>query len=418
MIQAGVAQSANSETEHRVTGPSNHLHMQVYETVEDLQQLRPEWEVLLDEFPHSTTFCTWEWLVPWWRAFGRVDRLCVIAARDESSKLIGVAPLSLTRQGLLGTELRVLRLLGDGSQDSDALDLPVHSHYQAEFSYALFQWLIEHSNAWDVCQFRTMPAQSPVGNRLLSHLRSVGWKVFTSTRPQTIIELPDTWEAYLKKLSSKERGKVGIRFRKLEKKYQVEIRRCSENELDSGLNSLFELHAKHWQLRGLPGTLHVPERRQFYREMAQLLLSRNRLEFWLLSIDGKTVAAQFGLRHGDTVFSLQEGFDPLYSVDSVGYVLRSQVLKRLIADGIRRYDFLGGTDESKVRWGAEVKNYLNLEFAAPHTWGSIHLLLKYGSAGAKSWLRQNLPKSIWQTLKRLAGRGTARVEEGNERAQQ
>ena len=37
---------------------------------------------------------------------------------------------------------------------------------------------------------------------------------------------------------------------------------------------------------------------------------------------------------------------------SVGYVLRGRLLRNLIDRGIRRYDFLGGEDESKTRWGA------------------------------------------------------------------
>ncbi len=394
---------SNQPSQTRGMGPHNSLSIQVYDTLGDLERLRPEWEALLNEFPHSTTFCSWEWLVPWWRAFAQHDRLRVVAVRIAGAKLVGLAPMILASQRFLGARLRVLRLMGDGTQDSDNLDLPVHPAYEAEFSHAFFEWLVQQSRQWDICQFRTMPASSPAGNRLLSQLKSIGWTVFTSTRPQTIVELPDTWEGYLKRLSSKERGKIGIRCRKLEKKYQVDIRRCSESELDSGLDALFELHAKHWQLRGLPGTLHVPERRQFYRELAQLLLRRNRLEFWLLAADGKVVAAQFGLRHGETVFSLQEGFDPAYSSDSVGYVLRSQVLKSLIAEGIRKYDFLGGTDESKVRWGAEVRNYLNMEFAPPHTLGSVHLLLRYRGSEAKTWLRQRLPAPVWQTLKRLTG---------------
>jgi hypothetical protein len=115
------------------------------------------------------------------------------------------------------------------------------------------------------------------------------------------------------------------------------------------------------------------------------------------------VAAQFGLRHRDTVFSLQEGFDPDYFSDSVGYVLRSQVLKSLIREGVRKYDFLGGTDESKMRWGAVVKNYVNLEFAPPFTRGSIHLNLKNGGSEAKIWLRQRLPTPIWQMAEASGG---------------
>jgi CelD/BcsL family acetyltransferase involved in cellulose biosynthesis len=104
------------------------------------------------------------------------------------------------------------------------------------------------------------------------------------------------------------------------------------------------------------------------------------------------------------VFSLQEGFDPEYFVDSVGYVLRSEVLKRLIGDGVRRYDFLGGTDESKMRWGGELKHYLNLHFAPPASRGSLYLAIKASSGQGKEWLRDHLPAGLWRRLKSMLGK--------------
>jgi CelD/BcsL family acetyltransferase involved in cellulose biosynthesis len=188
----------------------------------------------------------------------------------------------------------------------------------------------------------------------------------------------------------------------LEKKCEVRIRKCTgESEIDPLLQALYELHGKHWQARGLPGTLHSPARRQFYGELARLLLRQRQLELWALELNGKIAAAQFGLRYGTTLFSLQEGFDPEFASDSVGYVLRSQVLKQAIGDGIRRYDFLGGADESKLRWGAEMGHYLNLSFAPPFSGGAAYLRTR-GSAGkSKAWLRRNLPAPAWEVLHRI-----------------
>jgi CelD/BcsL family acetyltransferase involved in cellulose biosynthesis len=372
----------------------------MYEDLEALEHLRPDWEALLDAYPLATTFSTLEWLLPWWRAFGGSDQLRVLTLRDASSSLLGIAPLTLTTLRGFPMPLHLLRLMGDGSHDSDNLDLPVRCGYQAEFSHALLDWMERNAGDWDVCQLHTLPSQSLVGTQLLDDLRVRGWKCFISRQPQSVVELPESWESYLKGISKKERGKIGLRARRLEKKYKVQIRKCAqEGELDLFLEALFELHGKHWQLQGLPGTMHSSARRQFYHELAPLLLACQRLEFWVLELEGKIVAAQFGFRHKDTVFSLQEGFDPAYSSDSVGYVLRSQVLKQVISDGIRKYDFLGGTDDSKGRWGAQVKNYLNIDFARPLTRGSLHLTIKYKSAGTKAWLRTHLPASVWQALK-------------------
>jgi CelD/BcsL family acetyltransferase involved in cellulose biosynthesis len=385
------------------------MQIEVYDRLEQLDDLRSDWDALLAEFPHATTFSTLEWLIPWWRAFAGDSRLRILAARDESRSLVGLAPLALISRRSFGTDLRLLRLMGDGSHDSDNLDLPVRPGYEAEISRVLIDWLEFHRSDWDVCQFRTLLSDSPMGGQLREDLRARGWKLSLSTRPGCVVDLGETWDSYLKRLSSKERGKIGLRSRRLEKKYaDLKIRKCATPaELEVSLKALFDLHGKHWNLHGLPGTLYSPARRQFYGELAQSLLARERLEFWILEVDGKITATQFGLRHTDTVFSLQEGFDPDYSSDSVGYVLRSQVLKNLIADGIRKYDFLGGADDSKVRWGAEVRSYVNLEFARPRTLGSFHLSARDKSAETKEWLRQRLPASVWQTLKRLTGRSAS-----------
>jgi CelD/BcsL family acetyltransferase involved in cellulose biosynthesis len=382
------------------------LKISVHESLESLDHLRAEWDALLSEYPQSTTFCTYEWLVPWWRAFGGVDRLLVLAFRDASSALVGLAPLALATRRAFSIPLRVLRLMGDGSHDSDNLDLPVRPGCETAFSQGLLDWMQQNAELWDVCELNTLPFHSAMGTKLAQDLAQRKWKWVTSMRPQTVVELAESWESYLEGISGKERGKIGLRTRRLEKKYEVRIRRCAEeDEIDSLLLALYELHGKHWRLRGLPGTLHSPPRRRLYGELGRLLLTERRLEFWVLELNGKVVAAQFGLRHGTTVFSLQEGFDPDYAADSVGYVLRSQVLKQLIADGVRRYDFLGGTDESKMRWGAEVKNYVNLHIARPGSRGSIYLALKNKSVQSKDWLRNHLPPGVWEGLKAAARKG-------------
>jgi hypothetical protein len=63
-------------------------------------------------------------------------------------------------------ELRVLRLLGDGSQDSDNIDFPVHPDWQDDFRQGFFTWLAQSSRSWDICQFRT--ACDLTGRKLLA----------------------------------------------------------------------------------------------------------------------------------------------------------------------------------------------------------------------------------------------------------
>jgi CelD/BcsL family acetyltransferase involved in cellulose biosynthesis len=210
-----------------------------------------------------------------------------------------------------------------------------------------------------------------------------------------MVNLPESWQQYLKRLSSKERGKVGIRYRRLQNKYQLRLYRCETlKELPSCLEALFRLHRMRWEERGEPGSFALPQRRTFYYTMAGKLLERGWLDFWLLELDGQTVAAQIGLRYRDRVYALQEGFDPAYSKDSVGYVLRSQVLRCCIEAGAREYDFLAGDQDSKQRWGAEAGCYVDFHFSRCGSASGATMIAARRLRPAKDWLRGHLPEPL------------------------
>ena len=378
------------------------LQIRVVETLEELEALRPAWEELLASLPQASIFSSWEWLAPWWRAFGDGQRLHVISFQNSSARLAGIAPLSFSTLRSAGFQWKVARLMGDGSKDSDNLDLPVLPEYEEDFVRGLLQHLDGHSRQWDFCEWNTVPENSPLALRLPGHLRERGWTVVTTFTPCTSIPLPNTWDLYLKQLSAKERGKFGIRTRHLENSYEVRYRRCLQvQDLDRDLESLFDLHQQRWESIGRPGSFRSPARRSFYRGLAEILLARDQLEFWLLDLNGKPVAAQFGFRFGTAVYSLQEGFDPAFAKDSVGYVLRAHVLRTLMAKGVRKYDFLGGVTDSKTRWGAQVGRYANFQFARPRTAGSLYLQGKHRIKRAKESLRSYMPSRIWAFLHAL-----------------
>ena len=379
-----------------VNAPNDKLTVRVYESLEALQALLPAWEELLSAFPAATIFSTWEWLAPWWRAFGAGRNLMVLGFFDSSEKLVGLAPLAaLTERVGPGLKLRSLSLMGDGSQDSDNLDVPVRPGYEEKVARTLLDLLHSSAAAWDLCCLNTLPGDSPCGNALLRELNRWHWTCFTESRPSLVVEMPNTWEEYLRQLTSKERGKVGYLTRRLEKDYSVRYLKCTENCLEPALDALFHLHQNRWQARGEPGSFASQERQRFYRELSLGLLKRGWLEFWLLELDGKKVAAQFAFRYAKTVFTLQEGFDLAYSSQSVGYVLRARVLRQLIGEGVRRYDFLAGSGSSKTRWGTCERQYIDIHFARPWTLGAFYLRGRTWAAATKEQLRAHLPQRAW-----------------------
>jgi CelD/BcsL family acetyltransferase involved in cellulose biosynthesis len=376
------------------------LQVRVYTHFDTLGCLLPAWEELLSEFPNASVFCTPEWLGPWWRAFGAGLEPRIIGFFDTTQRLVALAPLTLsTVDALGGLKLRVLRLMGDGSGDSDNLDLPVRSGYEEAFVRGFLDWLDAHAQLWDICELNTLPANSPAGNRLQDYLKRWNWDTFHSQRPRSVVPLPHSWESYLGQLSTEDRHNLVRYQRRLERRYRVRIYKCTkETQLSAGLEALFRLHQERWKVRGEPGTFCSEARRRFYGEMSRLLLARERLEFWFLDLDGETVAAQFALRYGDAVFQLQEGFDPKHRSDKIGYLLRGHVLKQLVGEGVRCYDFLGGQSPHKARWGSQVGNYMNVCLARRNSLGALYARGEHHLSEGKELLRAHLPRRAWRML--------------------
>jgi CelD/BcsL family acetyltransferase involved in cellulose biosynthesis len=212
------------------------------------------------------------------------------------------------------------------------------------------------------------------------------------------------------------RSSVTSKIRRVEKRYRVRLRRCgTADELPASLQRLYEMHTSRWQLRNEPGSFQLPERRKFYSEMAAAFQERGWLDFWLLDLDEISAAAEFGFRYGDTYFFLQSGFDSDYAAVSVGFVLKAMILRELIRQGVRYYDFLGGKDPYKFRWGAEKRAYLHLRSALPRSRGALYLRVARSATGGKTWLRERLPKPAWEFLRATARRlrGTQPAVEEN-----
>lgn len=374
------------------------LRVHVYESLDELQRLRPAWEELLSDYEPATTFSTWEWLTCWWRCFGKNRRLRVLALLDSTS-LVGLAPFSISYERLGWFPLRVLRLMGDGSGDSDNLDVPVRPGFESAVAETILCDLGQKRRKWDVCQLNTLPYNSAVGACLAKLLSSSSWTFFEYSSKSSAVPLPESWEEYLQTLSNEDQQNLSRYTRRIQKRHSARIYRCTEHsQLPGCLDALFRLHQARWQSAGEPGSFSSTVRREFYEMLSRSLLDRGWLELWVLELDDEIAAVQFAFRYRDNVFQLQEGYDHQRNSDRPGFVLRGEVLKQLISEKVKTYDFLGGQDFYKMRWGAREGHYRQLHFAPRFGLGGAWLQFVDKSAKSKERLRQALPHSAWSLL--------------------
>lgn len=358
---------------------------------QELESIRPDWERILQENRDLSIFCTPEWLGAWWKAYGKGKQLKVLTFLNQRGELLGLALLYAQEPNSDATaRFTKLLLVGDGTHDSDNLDLIFQTEYVHACSNALLSWLDGHRD-WDVCQLNTLNEESRAVTELQTALKRWKWPTLQSVRPRSAIRLPGSWEEYKIQLSKKYARGLERTSRDVSSRYATRAYRCAtKEEVAQGLETLFNLHQKRWQSKSQPGAFAADARREFYKELSLNLMRRGWLELWMLRLNENAVAVHFSFRYGNTVYHLQEGVDPDYLEQRVGVVLRIHVLQQLIKEGVSQYDFLGGTDTHKKLWRAELGIYKDIWFARRISRGAIYLAVTRAAISTKKWFNTKL----------------------------
>lgn len=288
--------------------------------------------------PVATPFHTREYLSAYRRVFG---------ARKEFHRLSADAK---TRAFLMsrGRSTRRLEWWGAGIHD-----LGGASYFSAGGAERLWEKITALSRAHDGAHLAQIPAESP----LIALARSDGWRV-TDAEKCPVLELPPTWEEYLKLLGKNMREQIKRYPRRLEKQFTVEYSLAqTPRDIETALNDLFRLHGARWRARGQTGVLATPRRQKFHRMVCAAFAERNWLRLWTLRCNNEAVCVLLNYLYNGKYYFFIGGFDPAYSRWSVGVCLFSRVLQRAIEEGATEFDFLKGEEEYKYRFGARNRDY-------------------------------------------------------------
>lgn len=333
-----------------------------------LHAVHAAWRALLARSAADTIFLTPEWTQAWLDAYGDGGGLCTVAVY-RGTALIGLALLARRRAALREWPLRErLCFAADGSADSDHLDILAAPGEAATVVETVMARLDALPGTWHALAWNEMPASSPVVPALTRWFDAHGWWRETQTVPCARVDLPDTWDGYLKMLKPRMRTKVRGLVNTADAEPDLVFDRCTAHaDLPARLASLYALHQARWALRGRDGIFTDPAKRDFYERMSRAFLANGWLRFYSLRWRDQYIAHQFCFERNGILSLLQEGFDTDWSDKGVGNTLRALVFRDCIARGVAVYDFLAGVTPHKLSWGAHETHNLRL-LAAPPTW--------------------------------------------------
>ena len=89
-----------------------------------------------------------------------------------------------------------------------------------------------------------------------------------------------------------------------------------------------------------------------------------------LEVEGARVAATFSFVYSGVFYLYNSAFDASWGAQSPGIVLVVRLIRRAIEQGIRRFDFLRGTERYKFDLGAERLPLHAVQIACPPGRGS------------------------------------------------
>jgi peptidoglycan/xylan/chitin deacetylase (PgdA/CDA1 family)/CelD/BcsL family acetyltransferase involved in cellulose biosynthesis len=332
------------------------MRVELHQHWDELRHLEADWDHLLSQSCSDTIFLTWEWCEAWWKAYGGDRSLFVLTAWDADD-LIGIAPFYADRKRQWHKTWSFLRIIGDGSGDSDYLDCFTRKGWEAQVVAGFMQFLECVPERWDWIQIEGARQDSPCLSALIANATERGWSFASEAIPCAALTLPKNWADYLSTLRPRVRTKVRSTLAQFERHLKLVPSECAAaGELDSWLPELFDLHTRRWEENHAPGVFRSEPRKSFYGELSRSTLKKGWLAFHRLTWGERPLALQYGFRYHNHFYVLQEGYDPSFETLRPGIALRGWVVRQEIERGMAEYDFLAGTARHKLDWGAQPRN--------------------------------------------------------------
>jgi CelD/BcsL family acetyltransferase involved in cellulose biosynthesis len=332
------------------------VNLKAYTQPDLFDELKSEWNELVQRSITNRVFSTWEWQQTWWQVYCP-GSLWVITCRDEQGKLLGIAPWFIEDHPRKDDPQQTERMVRSiGCVDvTDYLDVIVDQNHSDIVFECLADYVNQHREDFDVIDLCNIPEKSPTREKFIAALEAHNFKITVQQQEVCpIIDLPNDFDIYLDSLDKKQRHELRRKLRRAEgapENVDWYIVGDSHN-LDAELDCFLHLMAAS----GVEKAEFLKDSRNlaFFRSMVHAVYEQGWLQLSFLTIGGTPAATYMNFDYDKQILVYNSGLAPSeYGHLSPGIVLLCHNIRHAIETGHTVFDFLRGNESYKYRMGGK-----------------------------------------------------------------
>ncbi len=336
---------------------NSELSVKEINSIEELQQIKPEWNALLSKSESPTAYLTYEWLTTWWSCFNSSNKKLLILAVRENEELIGLAPLMEVEISIAGIKIRkiefisMMRFAYSPSNLAGSLDFIIKTKRHNEVLSTIFSYLKNNIKGWKYLRLHPINSNSssiPVleciskEQRFSFHRR----RVFLNAR----IPIDTTWNEYCQQRGSNFLKK----FKSLEKKIMrsgnlkyLDIN--SPTSLETAFKTLADIERSSWKSKHGLSVYHSMYK-DFFPKLAKVCSENGMLRLWILELNGKGIAYDLSITYSGKIESLVSTYDENFAKYSPGHLLSYYAFNKYFEEKLQEINLLWGHIPVKSKW--------------------------------------------------------------------
>ena len=358
--------------------------VQILSSVQEIVDATEEWQTFLKKYAGRHSFWQDPYVIRFHHQSHEQSEPRIILLR-RNGKLECIAPCLISQTkfklnfsvfNLPSPQVRILKII-----DSDIVF--AQTAVKKKCLKTIFKSLKRLRANFDIIYLENLRDNSPIKNFFFDNRKDdfYNFKLkITSYKPEKARQhtLCDSYDAWLKTLRGKTRGKILRKVRSLYKNYpnQVNFTKITNTKcLPEFIKYLNELYPKTWQARTFG-----PKKRNSKNDNIFLtnIARKGWLRSYLLHISDKPVAFLIAFQYNDVFLHAECGYDPEFSKQGVGSVLNYLMLQDLYElNKPDELDFGFGENEYKKILGNRANNAFEAYITQPNLLGFLVRVQQY-----------------------------------------